>query len=89
MKIIIVFLEALKAVCRHAESSGESDEISDLALAAIKKMSENAEVAVDLHSVVYMFHFSQAVIKHVSNKDAYNTYVGKNKPKLRLLQFYF
>lgn len=50
---------------------------SELALAAIKSITQNAKVAVDLHSAVYMFHFAQALIKHVSEKDAYNIHVGR------------
>lgn len=72
---------ALKAVggdfeATHAE---EGETISALALAGIKNIAQNADVAIDLHSAVYMYHLTQALIKHVSQKDAYNTYVGKGK----------
>lgn len=69
---------ALKAVGGDVDASqeGDGEAISALALAGIKNISQNASVAIDLHSAVYMYHFTQALIKHVSQKDAYNTYVG-------------
>lgn len=50
---------------------------SDLAISGIKHITQFAKVAVDLNSAVYMFHFSQALIKHVSDKEAYNVHVGE------------
>lgn len=44
-------------------------------MAGVKNITENANVAVDLHSAVYMFHLVQALIKHVTDKDAYNVHV--------------
>lgn len=63
----------------------ESETINELALAALKRIIQNAEIAVDLHSAVYMFHFAQAVIKHIPVKEAYNIYVGEEKKKQRQL----
>lgn len=54
----------------------EDESINGLALAAIQNITQDAEVAVDLHSAVYMYHFTQALIKHVSEKDAYSAHVG-------------
>lgn len=71
-----MFAGALKAVCGEVDGADEPETISDLALAGIKNITQNAEVAVDLHSAVYMFHFAQALIKHVSIKDAYSVHVG-------------
>lgn len=50
---------------------------SDLALSGIKNINQFAKVAVDLNSAVYMFHFTQALIKRVSDKEAYNVHVGE------------
>lgn len=61
----------------EVEGAKEPETISELALAGIKNITQNADVAVDLHSAVYMFHYAQALIKHVSVKDAYITHVGK------------
>lgn len=77
-------LGALKAVSTKSENADEQDKeeedeeesISELALAGIKNIIQNAEVAMDLHSAVYMFHFAQALIKLVTDKEAYNTHVG-------------
>lgn len=66
----------MKAVSGEAEGA-EPDTISELALAGIKHITQNSEIAVDLHSAVYMYHFAQALIKHVSGNDAYNIHVGK------------
>ncbi|XP_031621413.1 Fanconi anemia group D2 protein [Contarinia nasturtii] len=64
---------ALKAVI--GEAAVEQDNISEMALAAVINITKSADVAVDLHSAVYMFHFAQAVIKHTDAKDAYHTHV--------------
>lgn len=68
---------ALEAVSGKMEGAAETETVSDLALASIKNITRNAEVALDLHSAVYMFYFVQALIKHVSVRDAYGTHVGK------------
>lgn len=65
------------AVSDRTDKEKESETISDLALAGIKNVTRNAEVAVDLHSAVYTFHLAQALIKHISVKDAYGAHVGK------------
>lgn len=65
------------AVSGRTDEEDESETINDLALAGIKNVTRNAEVAVDLHSAVYMFHLAQALIKHISAKDAYAAHVGK------------
>lgn len=66
----------MKAVSGEAEGV-EPDTISELALAGIKHITQNAAITVDLHSAVYMFHFAQALIKNVPGNDAYNVHVGK------------
>ena len=65
------------AVSGGTDEEDKLETISDLALAGIKNVTRNAEVAVDLHSAVYMFHLAQALIKHISVKDAYGAHVGK------------
>lgn len=73
-------LEALKAVSTslgdNDENEGDDETISELALAAIRSMTQNSETAVDLHSAVYMFHFVQALIKLTTSKNAYEIHVG-------------
>lgn len=63
----------MKAVIGHGAE--EQENISELAINAVENITQNAEVAVDLHSAVYMFHFAQAIIKHTEVKDAYHTHV--------------
>lgn len=72
----------------EVEDKEESETINELALAALKRIIQNAEIAVDLHSAVYMFHFAQAVIKHISVKEAYTIYVGEDK-KMQRETFFF
>lgn len=61
----------------NMEQDGDGDDtISQLALAAIKNITRNSDVAMDLHSAVYIFHVAQALIKHVTDKDAYHNHVG-------------
>lgn len=76
----------MKAVAGEVDGADGALTISDLALAGVKNIAEKAEVAVDLHSAVYMFHLTQALIKHVSLKDAYNVHVGKQSPHQILYQ---
>lgn len=73
------FLGALKAVSKKTNESNDGETINELALAGIKNIVEKQEVAVDLHSAVYIFHLVQALIKHVSVADAYKEHVGKTE----------
>lgn len=72
-----MILGALQAIGGGEIDSSAVEISSELALAAIKNITQNAKVVVDLHSAVYMFHFTQAAIKHVSDKEAYNVHVGR------------
>lgn len=72
-----LILDALRAVGGQNDEPCEGKTISELALDGIKNIVQNADTAVDMHSAVYMFHFVQALIRHVSDKNAYSIHVGK------------
>lgn len=57
--------------------SNDDETINELALAAIKHTSEKHDVALDLHSAVYIFHLVQMLAKHVTAAGAHETHVGK------------
>lgn len=72
-----MILGALKTVSRDANELGDGATNSELALTGIKNITQNASVVVDLHSAVYIFSLAQALIKLVSDKDAYYIHIGK------------
>lgn len=77
VEFLFSFLGALKAVSGKTNDSNGDETIDELAVAGIKNVVKFVEVTVDLHSAVYIFHFVQALVKHVTVKEAYNTHVGE------------
>lgn len=75
--IFFVLSGALKAVSNKTNDSNDDETINDLALAGIKFMVEMHDVAIDLHSAVYIFHVVQMLIKHVQAARSHSTHVGE------------
>lgn len=68
--------DALSAInCDEPQRQGNII-VEDYALTAIKNITQNANIVMDLHSAVYMFHLTQTLIKYVANRNAYFDHVG-------------
>lgn len=70
-----VFADALNAIIGDTPLDPTKTEISDLALVALKSITANANVVLDLQTAVYMIDLNKTLIKYVTVENAYGDFV--------------
>lgn len=65
----------MNAIIDEAPLHPTETEIPDLGLVAVKSITANANVVLDLQTAVYMVDLSKTLIKYVEKENAYDDFV--------------